>query len=114
LSQPYERIDTGKEGAQKLAITELSIEVGEQDHVHTEGRRRGVNPRDVEWQNVTNRLAEALGCLEEGHYLCLEARGDSPYHPYYVQIAADGDEGFRVEAVSNRFLKRMGAAGRHR
>jgi hypothetical protein len=50
-------------------------------------------------------LAEALGCLEEGHYLCLEARGDTPYHPYYVRFAADGEDGFLVEAVSNRFLK---------
>jgi hypothetical protein len=87
-----------------VAITELSIAVDEQDPVHTRGRRRVVNLRDTEWQNVTVRLAEALGCLEEGHYLCLEARADSPYHPYYVQFAADGDEGFLVEAVSNRFL----------
>jgi hypothetical protein len=34
--------------------------------------------RDAEWQNVTNRRAEALDRLEEGRYLCLEARGDSP------------------------------------
>jgi hypothetical protein len=87
-----------------LAIAELAIEVDDQDHVGTRSRRRGPNPRDAEWQNVTRRLAETLGCLEEGHYLCLKARGDSPYHPYYVQFAAGGDKGFQVEAVSNRFL----------
>jgi hypothetical protein len=87
-----------------LAIAELAIEVDEPDQVHRGGDRRRINARDGEWQNVTNRMAEVLGCLEEGHYLSLEARGDSPYHPYYVQFAADGDEGFLVEAVSNRFL----------
>jgi hypothetical protein len=97
-------MDSRKEGAQTLAITELAIELDEHDHVPAGRRGKGINPRDAEWQNVTNRLAEVLGCLEEGHYLCLEARGESPYHPYYVQFAAGGDEGFRVEAVSNRFL----------
>jgi hypothetical protein len=87
-----------------LAITELAIELDEQGQVHQGGSRRRSNPRDAEWQNVTTKLAEALGCLEEGHFLCLEARGDSPYHPYYVQFAAGGEEGFFVEAVSNRFL----------
>ncbi len=87
-----------------MAIAELAIEVDEQDQVHAGSGRRRINARDAEWRNVTSRLAEALGCLEEGHFLCLETRGDSPCYPYYVQFAAGGGEGFRVEAVSNRFL----------
>jgi hypothetical protein len=42
-----------------------------------------------------------LGCLEAGHYLILQTRDDEPY---YVQVAAGRPEGYRVEAVSNRFL----------
>jgi hypothetical protein len=93
-----------KEGAETLAITELPIEAEEPDQVHPGGNRKRVNPRDAEWHYVTGRLAEALECLEEGHFLGLEARGDTPYLPYYVQFAANGDDGFLVEAVSNRFL----------
>ena len=84
-----------------MAITELAIEVKEPDQVQAGGSRRRSNTRDVEWRTVTSRLAEALGCLDEGHFLCLKTRGDSPY---YVQFAAGGGEGFLVEAVSNRFL----------
>jgi hypothetical protein len=42
-----------------------------------------------------------LGCLELGHFLILQTRDDEPY---YVQVAAGGPEGFRMEAVSNRLL----------
>ena len=90
-----------------MAVAELAIEIDEldePDHGHAGARRRRANPRDAEWRNVTCRLADALGCLEEGHFLCLEARGGSPSYPYYVQFAAGGDDGFLVEAVSNRFL----------
>lgn len=60
------------------------------------------NVRKAEWASLERRLAAALGCLEEGHYLILETRGEE--EPYYVQFACDGEEGFRAEAVSNRFL----------
>jgi hypothetical protein len=97
-------MNPGKGRAQTLAITELAIDVEEPDLAPARGSRRRTNPRDAEWQNVAGRLAEVLGCLEEGHFLCLEARGDTPYHPYYVQFASGGDAGFLIEAVSNRFL----------
>ena len=104
MSHPYGRIGTGKGRAQRLAITGLAIEIDEQEQAHAGGSRRRINARDAEWRNVTSRLAEALGCLEEGHFLFLETRGDSACYPYYVKFAAGGGEGFRVEAVSNRFL----------
>jgi hypothetical protein len=64
------------------------------------GRR--VNARDAEWLALTTRLGEALGCLEAGQFLILQTRDDEPY---YVQFAAGGAEGLKMEAVSNRFLQ---------
>lgn len=63
------------------------------------GRR--LNARDAEWLQLRGRLADTLGCLEDGHFLVLQTRDDEPY---YVQFAAHGADGLRAEAVSNRFL----------
>ncbi len=57
--------------------------------------------RRREWEAFESGLAQVLGCLEDGHFLILSTRDEEPY---YVQFAAEGDEGMRVEAVSNRFL----------
>lgn len=62
---------------------------------------RRVSARRHDWEVLTTRLADTLGCLEAGHFLILEGQGDPGY---YVQFAAGGAEGMRVEAVSNRFL----------
>jgi hypothetical protein len=90
-----------------VAVAEVAVEIDELDEPdrgHAGARRKRENPRDAEWRNVSCRLADALGCLEDGHSLSLEARRGSPAHPYYVQFAAGDDDGFLVEAVSNRFL----------
>lgn len=39
--------------------------------------------------------------LEAGHFLILRTQEEQPY---YVQVPAEGAGGFRIEAVSNRFL----------
>lgn len=60
------------------------------------------------------KLAESLAALEAGHRLILEARQEDSY---YVQFASDGADGYRVEAVSNRFLqgwKRLDAIAENR
>jgi hypothetical protein len=57
--------------------------------------------RRAEWASLEARVGEALGCLEDGHFLILQTRDEEPY---YVQFAEDGDGGMRVEAVSNGFL----------
>lgn len=52
------------------------------------------------WAALRDRLAEALGVLEEGQYLILSgARG-----PYYVQFAMEADSWLLAEAVGNAFL----------
>ncbi len=74
-----------------------------QDEPRSEARRgRGSSERASEWQALVSRLAEALGCLEEGHFLILQTREEAPY---YVQFGGGGAQGMRVEAVSNRFLE---------
>jgi hypothetical protein len=65
------------------------------------GSETKTNTRQSEWNLLEQRLAVALGCLEEGHFLILETHDEEPY---YVQFACDGEEGMRAEAVSNRFL----------
>jgi hypothetical protein len=62
---------------------------------------RRIDGRDADWNRLNRKLTETLGCLEPGHFLILQTRD---HEPYYVQVAAGGLEGFRMEAVSNRFL----------
>ena len=63
------------------------------------------------WAALRDRLAEALGVLEEGQYLVLlGARG-----PYYVQFAMEADSLLWAEAVSDAFLpkgRKLGKAKR--
>jgi hypothetical protein len=66
------------------------------------GRRaRRPSERACEWAALESRLSRSLACLQDGHFLILETREDDGY---YVQFAAEGSQGMRVEAVSNRFL----------
>ena len=52
------------------------------------------------WATLRDRLAEALGVLEEGQYLILSgARG-----PYYVQFAMEEGSWLLAEAVGDAFL----------
>lgn len=52
------------------------------------------------WSTLRDRLAEALGALEEGQYLILSgARG-----PYYVQFAMEEGSWLLAEAVGDTFL----------
>jgi len=63
------------------------------------------------WATLRDRLAEALGVLEEGQYLILSgARG-----PYYVQFAMEAESLLWAEAVSDAFLpkgRKLGKAKR--
>ncbi len=67
-------------------------------------------PSDPEssWASLTQSLAEGLGRMHDNQYLILnvteaaEPKGENP--GYYVQFACGGTEGFRAEAVSNRYL----------
>ena len=63
------------------------------------GRR--VSVREAEWQDLTDRVTESLGCLEDGNCLILQTRDDEPY---YVQVRVEGQDAYAMEAVSNRFL----------
>lgn len=67
-------------------------------------RRPGHRPRRraAEWVGLGTRLAKALACLEDGHFVILATRNDDAY---YVQFAAGGPQGMQAEAVSNRFLE---------
>lgn len=54
------------------------------------------------WAPLRDRLAEALGVLEEGQYLVLSgARG-----PYYVQFAMEEGSWLLAEAVGDAFLEK--------
>jgi hypothetical protein len=64
-------------------------------------RRRRISARNAEWLAFQGGLAGVLGCLESGHYLIIETRDTDAY---YVQFAADGSGGCRIEAVADRFL----------
>lgn len=79
-----------------------------------EVRQRPVNARQMEWETLQARLGEALGCLEDGHFLLLTTRDEEPY---YVQFAVSDSEGIRAEAVANRYLaewRRLDAIGEDR
>lgn len=61
------------------------------------------------WATLRDRLAEALGVMEEGQYLILTGARS----PYYVQFAMEADSLLRAEAVSDAFLpkgKKLGKA----
>jgi hypothetical protein len=63
------------------------------------------------WAALRDRLAEALGVLEEGQYLVLMGARS----PYYVQFAMEGDSWLLAEAVSDTFLpkeRKLGKAQR--
>ena len=53
----------------------------------------------MEWETLQTKLAEVLGCLDDGHFLTLTTRDDEPY---YVQFAVH--DGIHAEAVANRHL----------
>lgn len=54
----------------------------------------------AEWGPFASRLSEALAVLGEDEYLVLSEKQGQ----YFVQFAAQGPYGLRVEAVSDRFL----------
>lgn len=104
LSHPSGTMEPSPEapsiGEHTQPVTELSAPLHRPKPATT--RSRQASARDAEWQQATAKLSEVLGCLEEGHFLILQTRDESPY---YVQFAAEGPAGIRVEAVSNRFLE---------
>lgn len=64
------------------------------------------------WATLRDRLAEALGVLEEGQYLILSGARS----PYYVQFAMEADSLLWGEAVSDAFLpkgQKLGKAKRN-
>lgn len=61
------------------------------------------------WATLRDRLAEALGVMEQGQYLILTGARS----PYYVQFAMEADSLLWAEAVSDAFLpkgKKLGKA----
>lgn len=52
------------------------------------------------WAALEQKLAEALGSLEEDQYLIVSAKSGW----WYVQFAAQGSFGLRAESVSNHYL----------
>jgi hypothetical protein len=59
------------------------------------------------WASLTQSLAAALALMKEGQFLILNiSNGDGGAEApnYYVQFASGGEDGFRAEAVSNRYL----------
>ncbi len=56
----------------------------------------------VAWPPFEKRLATALAKLEEDQFLILSLKGTNRF----VQFAAQGSHGMRMEATSNAFLKR--------
>lgn len=53
------------------------------------------------WQRFAESLAECLGALEEDEYLIITSKRTGRF----VQFAAQGDVGMRMEAVSNAFIQ---------
>jgi hypothetical protein len=53
------------------------------------------------WTVFETRLADALGALTDDQFLVLSAKTK----PIYVQFVCQGSFGFRVETVSNKFLR---------
>jgi hypothetical protein len=94
-------MDSRKGKVMMGADGEGAAKLDRRDEARPLTRRKPVNARDAEWQKVASQLAEMLGCLEAGHFLCLQTRGDAPY---FVQCAAGGSDGFLLEATSNRVL----------
>lgn len=60
------------------------------------------------WASLTQSLSAGLGKMRVGEFLILDvtkpADGGDEGPGYYVQFACGGNEGFRAEAVSNRYL----------
>ncbi len=56
--------------------------------------------RSPAWDEFARKLAGVLGAMEEDQFLILSFKG----HRAFVQFAAQGPGGMRVEAVSNSFL----------
>jgi T3SS (YopN, CesT) and YbjN peptide-binding chaperone 1/T3SS (YopN, CesT) and YbjN peptide-binding chaperone 3 len=62
---------------------------------------------ELSWSGVTKQLAAGISKMQRDHSLILSVSSlpDETERPwYYVQFACGGEEGFRAEAVSNRFL----------
>ena len=76
-----------------------------------DGRRAQSAELSGSWAALRDRLAEALGVLEEGQYLILSGARS----PYYVQFAMEADSLLWAEAVSDAFLpkgRKLGKAKR--
>ena len=54
----------------------------------------------VAWPTFAVTLAKVLGKFQEGQFLILQGKKS----PHYIQFAAQGAYGFRVETTSNAFL----------
>jgi Tfp pilus assembly protein PilF len=61
---------------------------------------RRAAPAQGPWVTLRHGLADALRALQADEYLILAAKGKN----YFVQFAAHGAEGVRIEAVSNTYL----------
>jgi hypothetical protein len=54
-------------------------------------------PADVEWNRLTDNIAACLADLSEDEFLILSSKSAN----YFVQFAAQGQFGMRIEATSN-------------
>lgn len=61
------------------------------------------------WKDFEGRLVQVLGRMAVDQYLIISSRATAGADSHFVQFAQGGREGFRAEAVSNRFLKGTGA-----
>ena len=57
-------------------------------------------PADVEWDRLTNNLAACLADLLEDEFLVLSSKSAN----HFVQFAAQGQFGMRIEATSNVYV----------
>lgn len=58
------------------------------------------------WRKLTRAVAQCLAELDEGDFLIIAHR----HINHYVQVAGQGEHGFRVEAASNTYIEPPSAA----
>ncbi len=58
------------------------------------------------WRTLTRAIAQCLAELDEGDFLIIAHR----HINHYVQVAGQGEHGFRVEAASNTYIEPPSAA----
>jgi hypothetical protein len=85
-----------------MMSSERNCAVGKRiEHRAGARRRHSAKPVSRAWVAFSKRLALVLSKLEEDQYLIVSVDGCNRF----IQFACEGEEGMRVEVVSNNFLK---------